>query len=35
MELILKHIELKQEIKKAIKTNKLDKQQIKVIKDII
>ena len=35
MEIILKHIELKNQIKKTIKTEKLDTQEINMIKDII
>lgn len=35
METILKNIELKMELKKAIKGNKLDKQQLKMFKDVI
>jgi hypothetical protein len=35
METILKNIQLKNEIKKALKTNKLDKREIKIVKDVI
>jgi hypothetical protein len=35
IETILKNIELKMELKKAIKTNKLDKHQLKIFKDIV
>ncbi len=35
METILKNIELKMELKKAIKSNKLDKHQLKMFKDVV
>ena len=35
METILKNVQLKNEIKKALKTNKLDKDEIKIVKDVI
>jgi hypothetical protein len=35
METILKNIELKTELKKAIKANKLDKHQLKMFKDVV
>jgi hypothetical protein len=35
METILKNIELKMELKKAIKGNKLDKHQLKMFKDVV
>ena len=35
METILKNIELKMELKKAIKSNKLDKHQLKMFKDVL